>query len=191
MTITIQVSKVRSVWPTSWQKGLASPEKSTHVYQSTHCRHKLLPLIIRQVWRAEVPGGEALQVCFYLFFYFTKSNQKWFLHNNQRTSRQTTENKKTKNNNHTTGKEGFFFFQFERLYLLNSPPGGAVDLIIGAKELGQKLIMNGRVIAVISMCLQSARSTSERGSCPAGTPSDERPRWLMSCGPSDWGSHKP
>lgn len=41
------------------------------------------------------------------------------------------------------------------------------------------------------MCLQPVRWKSERGSCPAGTPSDERPRQLASCDLSGWGWHRP
>lgn len=71
--------------------------------------------------------------------------------------------------------------------------GGAVDHYIVAEELwhktnsGQESTLN----RVISTCLQSARWTSERGSCPAGTPSDERLLWRKSCDPSGWGSRRP
>lgn len=41
------------------------------------------------------------------------------------------------------------------------------------------------------MCLRPVRSMSERGSCPAGTPSDEHPQRLASCDLSGWGSRRP
>lgn len=59
------------------------------------------------------------------------------------------------------GKEGKFL-HFEWLYLLNSPPGVAVNHIIGAEELGQKL-SSTRVLLKLFPCVCSLRDRRARG----------------------------
>lgn len=65
-----------------------------------------------------------------------------------------------------------------------------LDHFNGADKLGHDLVVSSRC-KIISKCLLSVRLTSERGSCPAGTPSGGRRRWLTSCDPSGWGSRRP
>lgn len=190
------VKKVRSVWPTSWQKRLTSLEWSTHVYQSTRCWHNLLlhHYLSIQSGGQKYPGGSPSSICFFLCLNQIKMVSAQLPKNSEPQNKQQ-KIRKLKQRSYKGTKGTFFFFcfvfHFERLYLLNSPPGGAVDLIIGAEKTWTKTNNEQESISVISMCLQSARSTSERGSCPAGTPSDERPRWPTSCDPSGWGSRRP
>ena len=61
------------------------------------------------------------------------------------------------------GKKGTFL-HFRRLYLLDSPPGGAADHIIGAdEELGQKLTTNSRVRFKLFPRVCSLRDRRARG----------------------------